>query len=552
MARTSKRYVKTETSTSKEFFRAGVYVRLSNERKEAWRDKSYSPQMQTQVCEEYAQKEGIEVVEVYEDYEYSGTNFERPAYIRMMSDIRSRKINCIIIRDLSRLGREHLEMGRLVDKVFPFLGVRFISVSDKLDTFKGVDNNKSFEIMLKNIINDLYAKDVSTKIITAKHMRAKEGYFIGSVPPYGYKIDKTTKGQKLVIDEVAAPIIKLIFDLTLSGMSQYLVAKELNERMIAPGMYYYKTGNLYREIDGPQWHKSTIAKIIRNEVYTGTLAQGKKRQSLVEGMKQRLTDKDEWIVVENAHESIITKEVFEQVQLDRLERKANHQFAAPPHDFQRDPVNRYQGLIFAKQSGEPMFRRTRIYGKNRDRLYYCFKTENQSGKINNNVRVSILENDLDAIIQTLIKDFANEMGDEQDILNRISQTFFKRQEELILQKKKYLEKLDRIEAIGYQIYEQYGLSEVDRETYLERKTECDLQQATYKKEVQNLEAKLHRLNVKLKKGKVWINNIFKADKELRLDSELISSLIERIEVEFKNKISVVFRFDLKASEVCDE
>lgn len=214
MARTSKRYIrKNEEQAQKVFYKAGVYTRLSSERKEEWREKSSSIETQVLCCKEYALKENIKVVNIYTDYEYSGTNFERPQFQEMMQDIRERRINCIIIRDLSRLGREYLEMGRLIDKVFPFLGVRFISVNDKVDTVKDLDSKKSFEVTLKNIVNDMYAKDISVKIKTSKHNRARNGYFIGSVPPYGYKVVKLKEGQKLEVDENVRFIVEEMFRL---------------------------------------------------------------------------------------------------------------------------------------------------------------------------------------------------------------------------------------------------------------------------------------------------------------------------------------------------
>lgn len=156
MARTSRRFEnKKVTVDSKTLYKAGIYTRLSNERTESWRNKSSSIETQILNCKEYALKENIQVVSVFTDYEYSGTNFNRPEFQNMMQAVRDRKINCIIIRDLSRLGREYLEMGRLIDKVFPFLGVRFISVNDKLDTIKEVDTKKSFEVTIKNIIKNM-------------------------------------------------------------------------------------------------------------------------------------------------------------------------------------------------------------------------------------------------------------------------------------------------------------------------------------------------------------------------------------------------------------
>ena len=272
-----KRYIrKSEEQAQKVFYKAGVYTRLSSKRKEEWREKSSSIETQVLCCKEYALKENVKVVNIYTDYEYSGTNFERPQFKEMMQDIRDRRINCIIIRDLSRLGREYLEMGRLIDKVFPFLGVRFISVNDKVDTVKDLDSKKSFEVTLKNIVNDMYAKDISVKIKTSKHNRARNGYFIGSVPPYGYKVKKIKRGQKLEVDENVRFIVEEMFRLTLEGKSQYEVAKHFNTKGYATGMVYYKTGRIYRQDGDPQWNKATISKMLTNRAYTGTLVQGVK------------------------------------------------------------------------------------------------------------------------------------------------------------------------------------------------------------------------------------------------------------------------------------
>lgn len=373
MARTSKRYIrKSEEQAQKVFYKAGVYTRLSSERKEEWREKSSSIETQVLCCKEYALKENVKVVNIYTDYEYSGTNFERPQFKEMMQDIRDRRINCIIIRDLSRLGREYLEMGRLIDKVFPFLGVRFISVNDKVDTVKDLDSKKSFEVTLKNIVNDMYAKDISVKIKTSKHNRARNGYFIGSVPPYGYKVKKLKEGQKLEVDENVRFIVEEMFRLTLEGKSQYEVAKHFNTKGYATGMVYYKTGRIYRQDGDPQWNKATISKMLTNRAYTGTLVQGVKQQNLAKGIKQQFVDESQHIIYENAHEPIISKEDFEKVLQGRAERLKNNAFGAEMHNFERDYENRYKGLIFNNATGKELHRRTRIYGINHDRLLLLF------------------------------------------------------------------------------------------------------------------------------------------------------------------------------------
>ncbi|HGI2244312.1 TPA: recombinase family protein [Streptococcus agalactiae] len=546
MARTSKRYIeKKSEKTERKVFKAGIYTRLSNERTEEWREKSYSIETQILSCKEYALKENIDVLEVYTDYEYSGTNFERPSFQNMMQDIRDRRINCIIIRDLSRLGREYLEMGRLIDKVFPFLGVRFISVNDKLDTVKETDSKKSFEVTLKNIINDMYAKDISVKIKTSKHNRARNGYFIGSVPPYGYKIKKTKEGQKLVIDENVRFIVEEMFDLTLQGKSQYEVAKHFNEKGYAPGMIYYKTGRVYRENDDPEWNKGTISKMLTNPAYTGTLVQGVKQQNLAKGIKQHFVDESQYIICENAHEAIISKEVHERILRERQERKKNHVFSSPMHNFEnRDYENRFKGLVINNNTGKELNRRTRIYGKNKDRLYYSFQNERFSGNIKPEKSVFIMERDLDQAISDKISEFIIKTTSKTKFVNRIKARFNKAIDTF----KKDIENLKRKnlneENIIQRAYEEYSLGKIDRDEYLLRREIAQSHMSTFDNEISAIEVNISKLKKERSKSTKWINDLYASKNLEKLPGDLIHSLIEKIIVYDKHEFEIVFKFNI--------
>ena len=546
MARTSKRYIeKKSEKTERKVFKAGIYTRLSNERTEEWREKSYSIETQILSCKEYALKENIDVLEVYTDYEYSGTNFERPSFQNMMQDIRDRRINCIIIRDLSRLGREYLEMGRLIDKVFPFLGVRFISVNDKLDTVKETDSKKSFEVTLKNIINDMYAKDISVKIKTSKHNRARNGYFIGSVPPYGYKIKKSKEGQKLVIDENVRFIVEEMFDLTLQGKSQYEVAKHFNEKGYAPGMIYYKTGRVYREDDDPEWNKGTISKMLTNPAYTGTLVQGVKQQNLAKGIKQHFVDESQYIICENAHEAIISKEVHERILRERQERKKNHVFSSPMHNFEnRDYDNRFKGLVINNNTGKELNRRTRIYGKNKDRLYYSFQNERFSGSIKPEKSVFIMERDLDQAISDKISEFIMKTTSKTKFVNRIKARFNKATGTF----KKDIENLKRKnlneENIIQRAYEEYSLGKIDRDEYLLKREIAQSHMSTFDNEISAIEVNISKLKKERLKSTKWINDLYASKNLEKLPGDLIHSLIEKIIVYDKHEFEIVFKFNI--------
>ncbi|HFH6691531.1 TPA: recombinase family protein [Streptococcus agalactiae] len=546
MARTSKRYIeKKNEKTERKVFKAGIYTRLSNERTEEWREKSYSIETQILSCKEYALKENIDVLEVYTDYEYSGTNFERPSFQNMMQDIRDRRINCIIIRDLSRLGREYLEMGRLIDKVFPFLGVRFISVNDKLDTVKETDSKKSFEVTLKNIINDMYAKDISVKIKTSKHNRARNGYFIGSVPPYGYKIKKSKEGQKLVIDENVRFIVEEMFDLTLQGKSQYEVAKHFNEKGYAPGMIYYKTGRVYRENDDPEWNKGTISKMLTNPAYTGTLVQGVKQQNLAKGIKQHFVDESQYIICENAHEAIISKEAHERILRERQERKKNHVFSSPMHNFEnRDYENRFKGLVINNNTGKELNRRTRIYGKNRDRLYYSFQNERFSGSIKPEKSVFIMERDLDQAISDKISEFIMKSTSKTKFVNRIKARF----NNAIDTFKKDIENLKRKnlneENIIQRSYEEYSLGKIDKDEYLLKREIAQSHMATFDNEISAIEVNISQLKKERLKSTKWINDLYASKNLKKLPGDLVHSLIEKIIVYDKHEFEIVFKFNI--------
>ena len=233
MARTANRRVKSEEAqVSKEnvnSFKTAIYTRISRDKKEKPSD---SIENQIALCESYIKRnDGHNLVGIYKDIAKTGTNFERPDFENLMEEIRTGKVNCIIVKDLSRFGRNYTELGNFIEKIFPFLGVRFIAVNDNLDTFQMDDPNKSLEVILKNIVNETYAKDISKKVSSSHQMRLKQGGFICGVAPYGYRARKDEDGiRRLYPDENTAPIVKEIFDAYLKGLSTSGISKLLLEK----------------------------------------------------------------------------------------------------------------------------------------------------------------------------------------------------------------------------------------------------------------------------------------------------------------------------------
>ncbi|MEL5899559.1 recombinase family protein [Clostridium sporogenes] len=551
MARVSRRnLIKTEKVEAVNSSRVGIYTRLSQERTEEWRNKSYSIKSQVEICQEYVNKENMTLVKVYTDYEYSGTNFDRPGYIEMMDDVRSGFINCIIIRDLSRLGREHLEMGRLVDKVFPFLGVRFVSVIDKIDTEKGIDAKLSFEILIKNLINDMYAKDISHKVRTSRKVNAKQGFFIGSNPPFGYKVVKKDGGRKLEPDEVSMKVVQRIFNMYVDGVNTLKIAKELNEENIATSSAYNKTGNIMREPGEPQWRKGTIANMLRQRVYTGCLVQGTKEN--VQGKKSghyRQKPKDEWIVVENAHEAIISEELFNIAQEILDNNKDKSEFKITRHDMKRDPVNKYKGVIFDANTNLLLIRNgVRSNKKNTKFYYYKFTNEENNGILLETPYISIMESDLDNLVIKKLRNVLSIDVSGKDCEDRIIDICKMKIEVVEKNRKSISLKISKLNSDLKRLYEDYSLGKIEKEDYLEKRILNRKDLTIYEKNLSDLDLEIISIETQAEEEIGLFDDLF-SNKEIKLDENIVQKYIERIDVYDNETIEISLKGFLGGREM---
>jgi DNA invertase Pin-like site-specific DNA recombinase len=532
MARISRRdLIKTEEKATINSSRVGIYTRLSQERTEEWRNKSYSIESQVEICQQHIKKENMTLVKVYTDYEYSGTNFDRPGYIEMMDDVRSGFINCIIIRDLSRLGREHLEMGRLVDKVFPFLGVRFVSVIDKIDTEKGIDAKLSFEILIKNLINDMYAKDISHKIKTSRQVHARQGFFIGSNPPFGYKVVKKDGGRKLEPDEVSMKIVQRIFNMYVDGINTLKIAKELNEENITTSSAYNKTGNIIREPGEPQWRKGTIANLLRQKVYIGCLVQGTKEN--VQGKKSghyRQKPKDEWIVVENAHKAIIPEEIFNMAQEILDSNKDKSEFKITKHDMKRDPINKYKGVIFDANTNLLLSRKgEKSNKKNAKFYYYKFTNEENNGILLESPYISIMESDLDNLVINKLRNVLSIDVSGKDCKDRIIDICKMKIEVVEKNCKSISLKISKLNSDLKRLYEDYSLGKIEKEDYLEKRILNRKDLTIYEKNLSDLDLEILSIETQAEEEIDLFDSLF-SNKDIKLDENIVQKYIERIDV----------------------
>lgn len=291
-----------------------VYLRLSKEDNESI--ESNSIVNQRELVEQYiSSKSDLELVDYYIDDGYSGTNFNRPGFERLLQDMKNKKINCIIVKDLSRFARNHIEADMYFENIFLVLNIRFISVIENIDSFENPDSMDNLIVPFKNLLNDAYAKDISKKVKSALTAKRLNGEFIGTSATYGY-IKNPKDKHKLIIDEEASKHVVQIFNGIIEGKTVSEIANELNKNnILTPAAYKRKNEPESNNIEtDKRWNAKMINKMLKDRIYVGDLIQGKKKVENYRSHKLITTKKDEWIIIQNNHEPIISKDKFDKVQ----------------------------------------------------------------------------------------------------------------------------------------------------------------------------------------------------------------------------------------------
>ena len=300
---------------------AGLYCRLSKD--DGNSVESMSIWSQKVMLKQYAESNSIAIYDYYVDDGYSGTNFERPSFKKMITDIENGKINCVITKDLSRLGRNYLQSGAYIEMYFPQKNIRYIAITDGIDT---LNSNQNDIMPFKNILNEMYAKDTSKKVKSAIQSRMREGTYIGSKAPFGYLKDPNNK-RRLIIDEKTKPIIELIYKLCLEGKGTQLISQELMNRKIPrPSAFVENAEKLYglTEENKYQWSHRMVLNVLRDPVYCGNMARNKRPTLSFKNSKRMYIPKSDYIYAKDTHEGIVSEEIWEQVQTMIDKRKCNN------------------------------------------------------------------------------------------------------------------------------------------------------------------------------------------------------------------------------------
>ena len=300
--------------------KTAIYIRLSEEDSNVGMDnkeESNSVAAQRKLIHNFLKQNGLagkNDTEEYVDDGFSGTNFDRPAFRQMMEDAKTDKISCIIVKDFSRFGRDHLETGNYLERIFPLLDIRFISVNDQFDSRDCRGMTGGMSVALKNIINSMYSRDLSKKVTSAMDTRVARGEYMGALVPYGY-LKNTENIHQLIPDEEAAEIVRLIFKMAAEGKKKPEIARYLNEQGILTCMEHFQKIGVKRkhgrEKKKKLWSVTTISDMLKNEVYLGKTIWNKTRQAAVGSKRQIKNDRSEWIIMEGTHEPLVSQELFE-------------------------------------------------------------------------------------------------------------------------------------------------------------------------------------------------------------------------------------------------
>lgn len=515
-------------------YRACIYTRLS--RDDGDRAESDSIVNQRALIRDFLSGHPeIEAVSERSDDGFTGVNFERPGFKGMMEEIRSGKVNCVVVKDLSRFGRNYIEAGNYIEKVFPFLGVRFIAVNDSYDSMARGQAD-SLIIPFKNLINDAYCKDISVKIRSQLEIKRKKGEFIGAFAPYGYLKDPGDH-NRLAVDPYASEVVRSIFRWKRQGMSQNTIAARLNSLGVLCPMEYkiskgMKIQTNFRARGQAAWSAVTVLRVLTNEVYTGVLLQGKTTTPNYKVKKRIVRPEREWIRSEGAHEAVIDRETFDSVQA--LLKKDTR--ISPG----KDSLYVLSGYVFCADCGQGMVRKS-VTGKKKTYAYYVCGTH-KSGR-GCSVH-SIPEDRLNAAVLKALQGQIRLAADMERLL-RLADSLPEERRDVKgydARMARLREDMERNREFRMKLYESLQDGVIDRDEYFAFKKNYEEKIRKAQETLDTLKEERQKALEGGRKDLAWLQR-FSANGEIeKLEREAVTDLVEAVYVHDDRTLEIVFRF----------
>lgn len=522
-------------------YQAALYLRLSKEDgdvEDGGKLVSNSISNQKDLIMDYLRSHPeIEVHSVWADDGYSGVNFNRPNFQKMLEEIKCGDVDCVIVKDLSRFGREYIESGRYIEKIFPALGVRFIAVTDNYDSADRVLYNNDMLVPFKNLINDAYCRDISIKIRSNLDMKRKRGEFIGAFAVYGYLKDEKDK-NKLVVDEYAGGVVRDIFRMKICGMNQQAIADWLNHQGILCPLEYKRSIGIklqtsFQKSAKSAWTYMAVARILKNEVYTGVLIQGRQTTPNYKVKTRVVKAESEWIRIENTHEPIIDKFTFRLVQiLLKLDTRIS------PKQPSLYPLS---GFLYCGDCGEPMVRKTVNAGGKRYVYYVCSgNKKDKTACVPHCIREDVLKETILKMVQGYVREVIGLNG----ALKMIGDAPGTKMEILKYQKRidKKREEITKAEIRKENLYDDLKDGIISKEEYMQLKQEYDRRIAEAEKAAAACMREQDLIIDNRGSLSEWTEHFRQYGNIGELDRNVVALMVEKVFVYSSERIEVVFNF----------
>lgn len=517
----------------------GGYLRLSKEDGDVAGSEtlqSNSIENQKEYIEDYIHsKPEIKIVDFYVDDGYSGVNFDRPDFQRMLQDIKNKKIDCVIVKDLSRLGRNYIEVGKYIERLFPLLGVRFIAINDNFDSADDTAASNNIIIPFKNLINDAYCRDISIKIRSHLEVKRKRGEFIGAFAVYGYMRGKDK--NKLIVDPYAAEIVKEIFGMKMDGMSQQAIADELNSLgILSPAEYKKEQGSGYKTVfqthSKAKWTAMAVMRVLTNEIYVGTLIQGKESTPNYKVKVREKKPREEWIRIENAHEAIINRADFEIIS-DIIQKDTRVTAG-------KRAVSIYSGYLVCADCGCSMVRK-KAYSGSFEYVYYVCSGNKKNKDTCSSHRIS--ENALNLAVTKTLQLHLKHLADLQESILYIRKTSYNSDKikMMVLQSEKIKGDIEKYNRLKLECYEDYKKELITQDEYMLFKKELDNRIEEIQRAITEL-GKKKRMLLDGGYEKESLLEKFLTSKEIELKRSILVRFISRIYVYEDHRIEIIFRY----------
>ena len=530
-------------------YMAAVYLRLSKEDEDLRevKDKKESNSIANQkalILKTLESMPDVTLYDIYIDDGFTGLNFERPNFQRMCEDIYNGRVNMVIVKDLSRLGRDYIDSGRYVKKIFPSYHVRFVSVLDHFDSLTATQSDVNLLIPVKNFVNDNYSRDISGKVRSHQEVMRENGLYVGSHVAYGYKKLETDR-NRIIPDEYAADIVRKIFDWKLKGLSSASIADKLNGLGVAaPSEYKRQLGGNYKsgfqKNRKAKWSAVAINRILRNKIYIGVLEQGKREKVNYKLNKVVEKPETEWAVKENTHEAIISKPDFENVaKLLNLDTRKSPK---------EETLFMLSGLMFCGECGRSMVRRCNRY-KDKQSVYYICATYNKGKGCS---RHSIAQSVIEDILLDAIKRHIEHVARLDELLSSIRDREVN-YDDIVANDREILAKykeLDQCKKVEMSLHRDLAAGIISIKEYEQFKNNFAHKSAEIEETIRKLQQEIETVFKEGLFADEWIDTFTKTGNITSLDRSIVLSLVEKITIHEENRIEITFQYQDEYKTLC--